>query len=52
MLTADDKKNGWDEKSLAKYQKERDKANSESISNPKVKKPTMQESYNPLRWRD
>ena len=51
-LTEDDKKNGWDEKSLAKYLKEREDANSKSIVAEKIVKPTEQVSYRPLRWRE
>ena len=52
MITSTDIKNGWDEKSLARYQKEREKASSESISKARIVKPKMQQSYRPLRWRD
>jgi len=52
MITETDKKNGWTEEALAKYQKEREKANLESISSPRVIKPQQQTSYRPHRWRD
>jgi len=51
-LTPDDIKNGWTEKTLTAYLEEREKANSESISTPRIVKPRSQVSYQPLRWRD
>lgn len=52
MITKDEIKNGWDAKSLEKYQKEREKVNLETISKEKVVKPESQERYRPLHWRD
>ena len=51
-LSMDEKRNGWTKESLARYQKEREKANSESISKARIVKPKMQQSYRPLRWRE
>lgn len=52
-LTPDEIKNGWTKDSLAKYQKEREAAQSESIDMTKRNmKPQSQVSYKPLRWRE
>lgn len=52
-LTPEDIKNGWDEKSLARYYEEREKAQAGviDITNRRVK-PQVQVSYRPLRWRE
>ena len=51
-LSKDEIANGWDKKSLEKYLKEREDANSKSIVAEKIVKPTEQVSYRPLRWRE
>ena len=52
-LTKEEIANGWDEKSLAAYLKEREKGQAEAIdmTNRNVK-PQIQVSYRPLRWRE
>jgi len=55
-LTDDEIKNGWTKESLAKYQKEREAAQSQAIdptseARLKARRPQSQVSYKPLRWR-
>ena len=47
--TDEEKKNGWDKKSLTKYVKEREEARVLVI--PPKRAVSQNHRYNPLRWR-
>ena len=50
-LTDEERKNGWDEKSLKAYLEEREKAQANTVLNRDPPKPRWANSlYNPLRF--
>lgn len=51
-LTDDDRKNGWNEETLAAYVTEREAAQAETVLNRPPPRPKWANNqYNPLRWR-
>lgn len=54
--TPDEKRNGWDKKSLDRYVAEREKAQLAKVSfdprfRPKARPATANSKYSPFRWR-
>lgn len=51
-LTDAERRNGWDEESLAAYLEEREKAQADvALRRPPAKSAAANGRYNPLRWR-
>ena len=52
-ITEEELKNGWTEKTLSIYVKEREKSQSSAIDiTNRKRKPEQQTTYKPLRWRE
>ena len=50
--TLDERRNGWDERSLQAYLEEREQAQSKVIQQPPQRLRESNHKYNPKRWRD